>query len=164
MRERTPCATMSAQHRSRRMSAWVPGRRGGRPPRPRSLTLSCGDGDLRSGIIEEKQKRVFNTAPQCLPVGHGEHGLHLRLVSHPSVAEWTFFDAMARMQPADRLAARDLTSRHAAVPRSPREDRGCSARTRNQRIAAIRAFAHFVRQPGSGSCRMVRLAQFAADE
>jgi len=48
-------------------------------------------------------------------------------------------------RPADRLAVRDLTSglvlkflAHLA------EDRGCSVRTRNQRLAAIRAFARFV--------------------
>jgi len=48
-------------------------------------------------------------------------------------------------RPVDRLAVRDLTSglvlkflAHLA------EDRGCSVRTRNQRLAAIRAFARFV--------------------
>ena len=45
----------------------------------------------------------------------------------------------------DRLAVCDLTSRHVLqFLRHLEEDRGCSARTRNQRLAAIRAFARFV--------------------
>src|SRR5258706_14522813 len=48
-------------------------------------------------------------------------------------------------KPVDRLAVRDLTSRHVLQFLAPlEEDRGCSARTRNQRLAAIRAFARFV--------------------
>jgi site-specific recombinase XerD len=48
-------------------------------------------------------------------------------------------------KPVDRLAARDLTSQHVVQFLTHlEEERGCSARTRNQRLAAIRAFARFV--------------------
>lgn len=48
-------------------------------------------------------------------------------------------------KPVDALAARDLTSeRVLQFLTYLEEDRGCSARTRNQRLAAIRAFARFV--------------------
>ena len=48
-------------------------------------------------------------------------------------------------KPVDRLAARDLTSRHVLQFLAHlEEDRDCSTRTRNQRLAAIRAFARFV--------------------
>lgn len=48
-------------------------------------------------------------------------------------------------KPVDRLVARDLTSQHVMQFLTHiEEDRGCSARTRNQRLAAIRAFARFV--------------------
>ena len=48
-------------------------------------------------------------------------------------------------KPVDRLAVRDLTSRQVLQFLAHlEEDRGCSARTRNQRLAAIRAFARFV--------------------
>jgi integrase/recombinase XerD len=48
-------------------------------------------------------------------------------------------------KPVDRLAARDLTSQHVVQFLTHlEEDRGCSARTRNQRLAAIRAFARFI--------------------
>jgi site-specific recombinase XerD len=48
-------------------------------------------------------------------------------------------------KPVDRLALRDLTSRHVLQFLAHlEEDRRCSARTRNQRLAAIRAFARFV--------------------
>jgi integrase/recombinase XerD len=45
-------------------------------------------------------------------------------------------------KPVDRLAVRDLTSR--LVLTHLEDDRGCSVRTRNQRLATIRAFARFV--------------------
>src|SRR5260370_3599638 len=49
-------------------------------------------------------------------------------------------------KPVDRLAVRDLTSRHVLQFLTHiEEDRGCSARTRNQRLAAIQAFARFIR-------------------
>ena len=48
-------------------------------------------------------------------------------------------------KPVDRLAVHDLTSRHVLQFLAHlEEERGCSARTRNQRLAAIRAFARFV--------------------
>ncbi len=48
-------------------------------------------------------------------------------------------------KPVDRLAVRDLTSAHVLQFLTHlEEDRGCSARTRNQRLAAIRAFARFI--------------------
>jgi integrase/recombinase XerD len=48
-------------------------------------------------------------------------------------------------KPVDRLAVRDLTSGLALnFLTHLEEDRGCSVRTRNQRLAAIRAFARFV--------------------
>lgn len=48
-------------------------------------------------------------------------------------------------KPVDRLTVRDLTSPHVLQFLAHlEEDRGCSARTRNQRLAAIRAFARFV--------------------
>ena len=48
-------------------------------------------------------------------------------------------------KPVDRLAVRDLTSRHVLQFLAHlEEERGCSARTRNQRLTAIRAFARFV--------------------
>jgi integrase/recombinase XerD len=48
-------------------------------------------------------------------------------------------------KPVDRLAVGDLTSRRVLQFLAHlEEDRGCSARTRNQRLAAIRAFARFV--------------------
>ena len=48
-------------------------------------------------------------------------------------------------KPVDRLTIRDLTSGHVLQFLAHLEDdRGCSARTRNQRLAAIRAFARFV--------------------
>ena len=48
-------------------------------------------------------------------------------------------------KPVDRLAVSDLTSGHVLQFLAHLEtDRGCSARTRNQRPAAIRAFARFV--------------------
>ena len=48
-------------------------------------------------------------------------------------------------KPVDRLTVRDLTSRHVLQFLTHlEEDRGCSARTRNQRLAAIRAFARFI--------------------
>jgi integrase/recombinase XerD len=48
-------------------------------------------------------------------------------------------------KPVDRLAVCDLTSQHVLRFLAHIEkDRGCSARTRNQRLAAIRAFARFV--------------------
>jgi site-specific recombinase XerD len=48
-------------------------------------------------------------------------------------------------KPVDRLAVDDLTSRHVLQFLAHLEDdRGCSARTRNQRLAAIRAFARFI--------------------
>jgi len=48
-------------------------------------------------------------------------------------------------KPVDRLVVRDLTSRHVLQFLTHlEEDRGCSARTRNQRLAAIRAFARFI--------------------
>ncbi len=51
-------------------------------------------------------------------------------------------------KPVDRLAVWDLTSGHVLQFLAHLEtDRGCTARTRNQRLAAIRAFARFV---GSG--------------
>jgi integrase/recombinase XerD len=52
-------------------------------------------------------------------------------------------------KPVDRLAVRDLTSRHVLQFLTHlEEDRGCSARTRNQRLAAIRAFARFIGSRG----------------
>ena len=48
-------------------------------------------------------------------------------------------------KPVDRLAVCDLTSRLVLQFLAHlEEDRGCSARTRNQRLAAIRAFARFI--------------------
>lgn len=48
-------------------------------------------------------------------------------------------------KPVDRLAVHDLTSQHVLQFLTHiEEDRGCSARTRNQRLAAIRAFARFI--------------------
>jgi integrase/recombinase XerD len=48
-------------------------------------------------------------------------------------------------KPVDRLAVCDLTSQHVLQFLAHLEDdRECSARTRNQRLAAIRAFARFV--------------------
>ena len=48
-------------------------------------------------------------------------------------------------KPVDRLALRDVTSRHVLQFLAHlEEDRGCSVQTRNQRLAAIRAFARFV--------------------
>jgi integrase/recombinase XerD len=48
-------------------------------------------------------------------------------------------------KPVDRLAVADLTSgRVLQFLAHLEEERGCSARTRNQRLAAIRAFARFV--------------------
>ena len=48
-------------------------------------------------------------------------------------------------KPVDRLAVRDLTSGLVLkFLRHLEEDRGCSVPTRNQRLAAIRAFARFV--------------------
>ena len=48
-------------------------------------------------------------------------------------------------KPVDRLAVYDLTSRLVLQFLAHiEEDRGCSVRTRNQRLAAIRAFARFV--------------------
>ena len=48
-------------------------------------------------------------------------------------------------KPVDRLAVGDLTSRHVLQFLAHlEEDRGCSVQTRNQRLAAIRAFARFV--------------------
>ncbi len=48
-------------------------------------------------------------------------------------------------KPVYRLAVADLTSRRVLQFLAHlEEDRGCSARTRNQRLAAIRAFARFV--------------------
>jgi integrase/recombinase XerD len=48
-------------------------------------------------------------------------------------------------KPVDRLAVWDLTSEHVLRFLAHLEsDRGCSVRTRNQRLAAIRAFARFV--------------------
>lgn len=48
-------------------------------------------------------------------------------------------------KPVDRLAVRDLTSVLVLQFLAHiEEDRGCSARTRNQRLAAIRAFARFI--------------------
>src|SRR5260370_23784417 len=48
-------------------------------------------------------------------------------------------------KPVDQLTVYDLTSRHVLQFLAHlEEDRGCSARTRNQRLAAIRAFARFV--------------------
>jgi integrase/recombinase XerD len=48
-------------------------------------------------------------------------------------------------KPADRLAVSDLTSQHVLQFLTHIEDeRGCSIQTRNQRMAAIRAFARFV--------------------
>ena len=48
-------------------------------------------------------------------------------------------------KPVERLAVHDLTSQHVLQFLTHlEEDRGCSARTRNQRLAAIRAFARFI--------------------
>ena len=48
-------------------------------------------------------------------------------------------------KPVDRLAVADLTSgRVLQFLAHLEEERGCCARTRNQRLAAIRAFARFV--------------------
>jgi integrase/recombinase XerD len=48
-------------------------------------------------------------------------------------------------KPVDRLAVSDLSSRHVLQFLAHlEENRGCSAQTRNQRLAAIRAFARFV--------------------
>ena len=48
-------------------------------------------------------------------------------------------------KPVDRLAIRDLTSKRVLqFLIHLEEDRGCSAQTRNQRLAAIRAFARYV--------------------
>ena len=48
-------------------------------------------------------------------------------------------------KPVDRLAVRDLTSKRVLhFLAHIEEDRGCSVQTRNQRLAAIRAFARFV--------------------
>jgi integrase/recombinase XerD len=48
-------------------------------------------------------------------------------------------------KPADRLAVSDLTSRQTLLFLAHLEEkRGCSVQTRNQRLAAIRAFARFV--------------------
>lgn len=48
-------------------------------------------------------------------------------------------------KPVDRLAVCDLTSKHVLEFLAHLEDeRGCSAQTRNQRLAAVRAFARFV--------------------
>lgn len=55
-----------------------------------------------------------------------------------------FISAKAR-KPVDRLAVADLTSaRVLQFLTHLEQERGCSARTRNQRLAAIRAFARFV--------------------
>ena len=48
-------------------------------------------------------------------------------------------------KPVDRLAVRDVTSQHVLQFLTHlEEDRRCSARTRNQRLATIRAFARFI--------------------
>lgn len=48
-------------------------------------------------------------------------------------------------KPVDRLTVHDLTSQHVLQFLTHlEEDRGCSARTRNQRLAAIQAFARFI--------------------
>jgi len=48
-------------------------------------------------------------------------------------------------KPVERLAVSDLTSRHVLEFLAHLEDqRGCSAQTRNQRLAAVRSFARFV--------------------
>ena len=48
-------------------------------------------------------------------------------------------------KPVDRLAVRDLTSKRVLLFLAHLEDdRGCSVQTRNQRLAAIRAFARFI--------------------
>jgi integrase/recombinase XerD len=55
-----------------------------------------------------------------------------------------FIGGKAR-KPVDRLAVADLTSQRVLQFLAHlEEDRGCSARTRNQRLAAIRALARFV--------------------
>src|SRR5713101_8281808 len=63
-------------------------------------------------------------------------------------------------KPVDRLAVCDLTSRHVLQFLTHLEDeRGCSAQTRNQRLAAILAFARFVgsRDPAHvGWCGHIR--------
>jgi integrase/recombinase XerD len=67
-------------------------------------------------------------------------------------------------KPVDRLAVCDLTSRLVLQFLAHLEtERGCSARTRNQRLAAIRSFARFVasRDPGhvewSGHMRAIAI-------
>ena len=48
-------------------------------------------------------------------------------------------------KPVDRLAVQDLTSKHVLeFLRHLETDRGCSPRTRNQRLAAIRSLARFI--------------------
>ena len=60
-------------------------------------------------------------------------------------------------KPDDRLLVRDITSSLVLQFLAHlEEDRGCSAQTSNQRLTAIRAFARFVGEPRSGSCRLVR--------
>jgi len=55
------------------------------------------------------------------------------------------FASREERMPVDRLAVRDLTSGLVLKFLTHLEDdRGCSVRTRNQRLAAIRAFARFV--------------------
>ena len=61
-----------------------------------------------------------------------------------------FISSKAR-KPVDRLTVRDLTAKRVLQFLSDLEERrGCSVQTRNQRLAAIRAFARFVssRDPG----------------
>jgi integrase/recombinase XerD len=67
-----------------------------------------------------------------------------------------FISAKAR-KPVDRLDAEDITpSRVLQFLAHLEEERGCSAQTRNQRLAAIRSFARFV-----ASRDPVRLAWYA---
>ena len=60
-------------------------------------------------------------------------------------------------KPVDRLAVQDLTSGMVLQFLAHlEEDRECSARTRNQRLAGHPRVRALRRQPGSGPCRMVR--------
>ena len=68
-----------------------------------------------------------------------------REASHSTRLASRLVQRLRDADPEARLVVRDLTSRYVLQFLAYlEEDRGCSARTRNQRLAAIRAFARFI--------------------
>ena len=116
------------------------------------LYLSPPDRALVLCVDEKSQIQALDRSQPVLPMlpGMPERCTHDLARNTRASYRDTFslllpFVSRKLRKPVDRLAVRDLTSKLVLqLLVHLEEDRGCSVRTRNQRLAAIRAFARFV--------------------